>query len=316
MIRAILFANSQFALPTLAALAKSGRLAGVIVPAHLHEAQEAALEAAEGAGVPSIAVEREELDAGLPDWIRSTGADVGLTLTFPFRIPAVAREAFPKGIYNFHPGRLPEYRGPDPIFWQIRSGDRDGALTVHRMDDGFDTGPVLLVRSAPIAPGETYGIYLSRLSHTAVEVARDVLGRLESAGEPELEAQPEGGASARPHPRPEETEIDWSEQGGDEIENLVNACNPTYHGAGTWFRGSPMRVLEVAPADLGAAPIASGGTIVHVDPQNGIFVLCRDSKYLRLNVLSSTEGILSGFKLAALGVRPGEKLGEKPDAAN
>lgn len=62
---------------------------------------------------------------------------------FPWRVPRAVREAAPLGALNVHPSLLPVGRGPEPVFWTLRRGERRTGATVHLMDDGLDTGPVV-----------------------------------------------------------------------------------------------------------------------------------------------------------------------------
>jgi methionyl-tRNA formyltransferase len=89
---------------------------------------------------------------------------------------------------------------------------------------------------------------------------------------------------------------------------LVNAANPNYSGAITTFRGSQIRILEVSPADVNVTGIFSPGTIVYADATYGVFVLCADFKYLRINIFQLDGTIITGSKLAALGIRPYEQM--------
>ncbi|MDW7694085.1 hypothetical protein R9C00_04965 [Flammeovirgaceae bacterium SG7u.111] len=103
--------------------------------------------------------------------------------------------------------------------------------------------------------------------------------------------------------------IDWQNQTADQIEALVNASNPVYGGAITYFRNAIVRVLEVSPATMADATILRPGSIVHASQIEGLFVLCSDYKFLKINIIRSQEAILSGNKLAALGIRQDEKFG-------
>ena len=76
----------------------------------------------------------------------------------------------------------------------------------------------------------------------------------------------------------------------------------------TLLRNQLFRLLEVVPADLNNPVEQPPGTIVYADPNHGLFVACKNQQYLRINIIQSSEGILSGFKLAALGIQAGERL--------
>src|ERR1700761_4954541 len=89
-----------------------------------------------------------------------------------------------------------------------------------------------------------------------------------------------------------ELKIKWQEQSADEIECLVNAANPKYDGATTWIRNNEIRILETSPAEIqlqeGFKP--EPGTIVYADAVYGLIVACRESTFLKINVVHTREG--------------------------
>jgi methionyl-tRNA formyltransferase len=79
--------------------------------------------------------------------------DLAVVACYPHRLPASWLAAPSLGCWNIHPSLLPAYRGPVPVFWQLRAGEIDTGVTVHRMDAGFDTGPVLARRPVAFPEG-------------------------------------------------------------------------------------------------------------------------------------------------------------------
>ena len=69
--------------------------------------------------------------------------DVVVVACFPWRLPRAMLDLPPLGCLNVHPSLLPVGRGPEPVFWTLRRGERRTGATIHLMDDGFDTGPVV-----------------------------------------------------------------------------------------------------------------------------------------------------------------------------
>lgn len=97
-------------------------------------------------------------------------------------------------------------------------------------------------------------------------------------------------------------------QSAREIESLVNATNPDYGGAITLFRGQPLRILEVNAVGVNNPSEFAPGSIVHSDANYGVLVACKNIEFLRINIVQTSEGILSGFKLAGLGIAAGERF--------
>lgn len=114
---------------------------------------------------------------------------LGCVACFPRRIPPELLGVPPLGFLNLHPSALPAYRGPAPIFWQLRDGLTRLGLTVHLMDEGFDTGPTLAQSWLELADGMRAG--------ELDTACGDQGGRLLVQAARSLFA-----ASARPHPQP------------------------------------------------------------------------------------------------------------------
>jgi methionyl-tRNA formyltransferase len=98
-------------------------------------------------GIPAFAVGRLA-DPATPAALAALRPDVACVACFPRRIPAPLLALPPLGFLNLHPSLLPAYRGPAPLFWAFRNGERTAGVTVHFMDEQFDTGDVVL--QAPV----------------------------------------------------------------------------------------------------------------------------------------------------------------------
>jgi methionyl-tRNA formyltransferase len=139
------------AMPPLVALIEAGFTIPAVVLARqpwmrLGEIQRIAA----AAGIPVVWVKSA---AEATDAIRSVAPEVAVAACFPWRLPRAAREIPPLGILNIHPSLLPVGRGPEPVFWTLRRGEPVTGVTVHRMDAGFDTGPIVAQAQMPVAAG-------------------------------------------------------------------------------------------------------------------------------------------------------------------
>jgi methionyl-tRNA formyltransferase len=123
---------------------------------------------------------RQIADRAVLDTLRLLRPDVACVSCFPNRIPGRLL-SFPRfGFLNLHPSLLPDYRGPAPLFWIFRNGDQGSmGITVHRMDEAFDSGDILLQESISLADGisgweadrlcgERGGLLLSRVLDSLV----------------------------------------------------------------------------------------------------------------------------------------------------
>lgn len=217
------------------------------------------------------------LVAATPDRIgpllAALDADVALSAAFPVLIPADALSVPRLGIINTHPALLPRYRGPNPIGWTVRNGDRELGYSIHRMDRDFDTGPLLAQGTTPIhdatQPDEVFGRMFGLLG----SLLPGALERVE-AGDPG-DPQPSEGASYAGFFEPEYAEIDWTRPRA-EVRRQVLAWGVAPHrrgphGAVTMIEGARVRVLRVREDDTeGGTPIqcADGPLwVIDVEPE-------------------------------------------------
>ena len=103
-------------------------------------------------------------DPAVAEAIAGYEPDVIAVACFPWRVPANLRRIPRLGILNVHPSLLPRGRGPEPLFWTFRRGERETGTTVHLMDGGFDTGPVLRQERLPVPAGIDGGELERRLA--------------------------------------------------------------------------------------------------------------------------------------------------------
>lgn len=93
-------------------------------------------------------------DPAVQAHIRTFRPDIACVACFPYLIPKEILSLPKNGFLNIHPSLLPEYRGPEPLFWIFRNGDQENAgVTLHWMDEGLDTGDILSQRSLTLPDG-------------------------------------------------------------------------------------------------------------------------------------------------------------------
>ena len=86
-------------------------------------------------------------------WLQHLQPDIVCVACFPWRIPAALLSIPTYGFLNLHPAPLPHYRGPAPLFWQLRDGIQESGVTIHWMDETFDTGAIAAQASLPLTDG-------------------------------------------------------------------------------------------------------------------------------------------------------------------
>jgi len=143
------------------------------------------------AAVPVLAVRDFEHPDALAA-LSATAADVACVACFTRRIPAAVLRLPRHGFLNLHPSLLPHYRGPEPLFWQLRDGATTGA-TVHIMDEGLDTGDIAAQAAHALSDGIPGPEAERRLMLAGLDLLRGVLADL-ARGVIQRRPQPPGGS--------------------------------------------------------------------------------------------------------------------------
>jgi methionyl-tRNA formyltransferase len=168
------------------------------------------------------------------------------------------------GSINLHASLLPKYRGAAPIQWAIIQGETITGVTTFLMDEGLDTGPILLQRSLPISDEDTAGTLEERLAKLGAGLMIETLRGLE-AGTLVPRAQDDSQASYAPKITKELGRLDWTKS-ARELFNLIRALNPA-PGAYTFYKGARLKVhrshvVDLAEGEPGEVIGLSGGLIV------------------------------------------------------
>lgn len=152
-----------------------------------------------------------------------------------------------EGAWNVHASLLPKYRGAAPIERAIMAGERETGVTIIRMDEGLDTGPMASQRSVEIPPDMTGGELARLLAEVGAKAIVEVLRQIES-GEVNLTEQNSLHATYAPKLSDEDLEIQW-EAGAGEVANLVRALSP-YLGARAFHSGvdGPVKIWRARVA--------------------------------------------------------------------
>lgn len=134
------------------------------------------LRVASSAALPLMAV-RDFTHPALLAALSALRADVACVACFTQRIPAAVLSLPRRGFLNLHPSLLPDYRGPEPLFWQLRDGAPTGA-TVHYMDEGLDTGDIAAQTAHALPDGISGPDAERRLMLAGLDLLRGVLADL------------------------------------------------------------------------------------------------------------------------------------------
>ena len=251
-MRIIFMGSPEFAVPSLEALAGAGHevIAAYCQPPRpagrgKAERKTAVQDRAESLGIEVRTPARLRSDAEQAKF-RALDADLAVVAAYGLILPPEVLEAPKAGCINVHASLLPRWRGAAPIQRAILAGDPVSGVTIMRMDEGLDTGPMLLKRELSIA-GKNAG----QVTQELAQLGADALLEWLDTPTPPM-PQPDEGATYAAKVAKSEARIDWR-RSADEVVRQVLAFAPA---PGAWFEanGERLKVLDAEVSDGSGAP--------------------------------------------------------------
>jgi methionyl-tRNA formyltransferase len=211
------------------------------------------------------------------------------------------------GALNFHPSRLPDYRGKEPLFWALLRGEPIVAVSVHRMTDEIDAGPILFQREVAVPDRATSASLAALVDRAGADLVPDLIA-LAAAGELPAGLRSPGAGTRFPPLRAEHGLLDFTRH-AVEVDRLVRAARGEI-AAYTFYRGFRFVVLEGEP-DEAAVPGVLPGRVVAIDGDALVIAAARG--IYRARRFLFLDRIHDGPALAAaLGLAPGAALSANP----
>jgi methionyl-tRNA formyltransferase len=218
--------------------------------------------AAHEAGLPILQPARPVGDLFLAS-LRRLEADLGVVVAYGHILRREVLDAPARGMINVHASLLPRFRGAAPIQHAILAGDRETGISIMKMEEGLDSGPVLHRVSAPIADGETGGTLTTRLAALGASALVEALALLSARAE-RPEPQDACAATYAPKITRETARLDWTRDAAS-LERQVRAFDPV-PGAWASLDGAPVKLFGGMPAvgagEPGAVLAASDRLVV------------------------------------------------------
>jgi methionyl-tRNA formyltransferase len=185
-------------------------------------------------------------------------ADVAVVVAYGLILPKVILDAPAKGCLNIHASLLPRWRGAAPIHRAILSGDAETGVCIMRMEEGLDTGPVLLRKATVIGPEDTTADLHDRLSAIGAAAINEALDRLETLTP---EVQPTVGVTYAAKIDKAEARVDFGRP-AVEVDRLIRGLSP-FPGAWVEVAGERLKLLRshLAPGQGAAGQVLHGLTI-------------------------------------------------------
>ncbi len=260
-------------------------------------------EVARAHGIPVLQPAQIK-DAAFLEDLAALRPDMMVVAAYGRILPPEVLSLAPLGCYNVHPSLLPAYRGAAPVQWAIINGEETTGITIFRMDEGMDTGDILVSESLPIDPNETAGMLTERLARLAARLITPAL-RDVVEGRARFTPQDHDRATVVPILKKGDGRIDWS-LSAESIRNRIRGLDP-WPGAFTFWRGRRLRLWEAEAAD--GTPGGEPGEVLSLDHE-GVSVRAGEGT-LRLKSVQLEGGRRMGMEEFLRGhkMTQGEKLG-------
>ncbi|MEA3081487.1 MAG: methionyl-tRNA formyltransferase [Sphingomonadales bacterium] len=287
-MRIVFMGSPVFAVPSLNALVEAGH---EVVAAYCQpprpagrgkaERRTAVHERAEQLGI-EVRTPKTLRDEAEQARFRALDADIAVVAAYGLILPKAILEAPKAGCINVHASLLPRWRGAAPIQRAILAGDEVSGVTIMRMDEGLDTGPMLLRRNLDIR-GKNADQVTGEMAQLGAVALIDWLEH------PTLpEPQPEAGVTYAPKVDKAEARIDWSAS-AEQIERQVRAFNSV---PGAWFEASGERI-KLLEAAVGSDASATPGEVL----DECLNVACGEGYIRPLKVQRAGRGVMTPGEL-------------------
>jgi len=248
----------------------------------------------------------EEKKDELYQWQQFYEPDIIFISGYSYKIDAGLLSGVPKGVFNIHFGKLPEFRGPSPVFWQLKKGVPEIGLTIHHLADKFDSGDIV------------WSYFLKNEDHFNYTWVNYIFGELQVRGVVELleltaKNQPlkrikqdENKAAYYSKPQLKDVLINWDTMDAKEIVDLIKACNSWNIGPSTLINGYEMKIMDANVVNIqDDADYAAGTILIN---HNGFHVACIKRAWLAVNFFNVNNTYIPARYAFAYGLVTGQKF--------
>lgn len=306
--------SPEFAVPCLRALAIHHEVVLVVSqpdkPAGRggHVKPPAVKIAAAECGLPVIqpaSARNGELEQALAQ----SGAELGVVVAYGKILPRSVLQVLPRGCINVHASLLPKYRGAAPVQWAVIAGERETGISMMQLDEGLDTGPVLLQRVVAIDEMATAGEVATVLAPIGADAALEAIARL-SDGTARFSPQDDSQATHARILTKADGVIDFS-QPASAVAARIRGVDP-WPGAQAHLAGTAsshvqlVKLFRAASVELGGD--ARPGTIVDISNQGARIACCPGAVTIREIQVAGRKRMSAQQLAAGRGIKVGDTL--------
>jgi methionyl-tRNA formyltransferase len=237
-------------------------------------------------------------------WLKDLKPDLLALVFVTDFMPYEAIKLATLGGINYHPSLLPKYRGGSAINWAVIGGEKETGVTIHFIDEGVDTGDIILQEQVTVEANDSVGsVYFKKLYPLGIRLVKDAV-RLIREGKAPRTPQDHSQSSFQPVITENDVRINW-EKPAWEIHNLIRGANPA-PGAYTTLRGEKIKLWE---SEIQEANPGTPGEILSIIEGAGFQVATGDGALLITRVQKAGEGKTPAAEfITSAKLQPGEKL--------
>lgn len=267
--RILFFGMPDMAIVCLSKLVSEGfNIVGVVPPHKSEDTYGLMCSITKGMRLSVIEYENKLDELDFLHAVRQANADIAVVCSYNKKFPPELLKCVKGGFVNVHPSLLPDYRGANPYSNVIINDEKETGITLHFMDEHFDTGNIVAQKKVLIEKNETMGTLFNRMNYLCADFLAEFLKQFEISSQIVSMPQPEGEFKKAPaiDPKNMRNFINW-ENDAAYLERFVRALNP-FISAMTNFRGIFMKVYSAGWSDKKTKH--QPGTICHVKDTLGV----------------------------------------------
>lgn len=290
-LRIIFVGIPDMALVCLSNLLEKGfNIVGVVPPKKSHETYSYFKNFVLSKGLNLIEFDKSANDRKCIEKIKKLNADIGVVCSYNNLLSKEFLSTTKMGYINSHPSLLPYYRGAMPYFHVINNNEKVSGITLHFMDEKFDTGDIIYQEKFDVMPFETMGTIFNRTTYMISDGLIEVLEKLEKTGSINRISQDKN----ENYPQAPKIEgnfrVNWKND-VSKIDCLIRACNPFFN-VYAYFRGVNVKIIKARP--INAKHNIELGSIAEVN-ENKLLIAAKDG-YISIEVLQiGTWGVFNPY---------------------
>ena len=268
-------------------------------------------------GLEIIQPDRLKQNNEIINKLRELKPDIICVVAYGKILPKEILEIPKYGCINVHPSLLPKYRGPAPIQWAILNGDKKTGVTIMYLDEGMDSGDIILQKEVLVEENETSGELWDRLSKIGAELLIEAINQIEKGIAPRIKQGYK--FTIAPMIEKGQARINWEEKNANEIKNLVRGLNPIM-GAYSLLNGKKIKFWKVDTINVDEFiekfqefkeykyrfSEIEPGTILYINRKEGIYIMTKEGILIVLEMQGenakrmTTPEFLRGNKLEVI----------------